>query len=78
MDFKFRNDFRKENRSGLVVGIEADPDRPDWADWYARRIQFCQWTIQLKRGHPMLRELIAKITDITLTRHKRSIEESFG
>ncbi|RCK58200.1 Initiation-specific alpha-1,6-mannosyltransferase [Candida viswanathii] len=60
------------NRAGLVVGIEADPDRPDWADWYARRIQFCQWTIQLKKGHPMLRELITKITDITLTREKRN------
>ncbi|KAL6453024.1 OCH1 Initiation-specific alpha-1 [Candida maltosa Xu316] len=61
----------KPNYAGLVVGIEADPDRPDWAEWYARRIQFCQWTIQSKRGHPMLRELIAKITDITLTRDKR-------
>ncbi|KAK6465758.1 membrane-bound alpha-1,6 mannosyltransferase initiation-specific [Scheffersomyces coipomensis] len=61
----------KPLNAGLVVGIEADPDRPDWADWYARRIQFCQWTIQAKRGHPMLRELIAKITDITLTRDRK-------
>lgn len=53
---------------GLVVGIEADPDRPDWNDWYARRIQFCQWTIQGKSGHPMLRELIARITELTLER----------
>ncbi|KAI5952636.1 hypothetical protein KGF54_003503 [Candida jiufengensis] len=53
---------------GLVVGIEADPDREDWADWYARRVQFCQWTILSKKGHPMLRELIAKITTITLAR----------
>lgn len=60
----------KPNPAGLVVGIEADPDRPDWAEWYARRIQFCQWTIQAKKGHPMLRELVAKITDITLTREK--------
>lgn len=59
------------NMAGLVVGIEADPDREDWADWYARRIQFCQWTIQAKRGHPMLRELISRITDITLTREKK-------
>lgn len=58
----------KPNNAGIVVGIEADPDRPDWADWYARRIQFCQWTIQLKKGHPLLRDLIANITDITLTR----------
>lgn len=57
-----------ENNAGLVVGIEADPDRPDWAEWYARRLQFCQWTIQAKRGHPMLRELIARITELTLQR----------
>lgn len=51
---------------GLVIGIEADPDRDDWNDWYARRIQFCQWTIQAKPGHPMLRELILNITATTL------------
>ncbi|CAN6674525.1 putative glycosyltransferase Hoc1p [Trichomonascus vanleenenianus] len=53
---------------GLIVGIEADPDRPDWKDWYARRIQFCQWTIQAKPGHPVLREIVARITDKTLKR----------
>lgn len=51
---------------GLMVGIEADPDRPDWKDWYARRIQFCQWTIHSKPGHPVLREIVARITDKTL------------
>ncbi|RDA95326.1 hypothetical protein CP533_3443 [Ophiocordyceps camponoti-saundersi (nom. inval.)] len=51
---------------GLVVGIEADPDRPDWKDWYSRRIQFCQWTIQSKRGHPVLREIVSRITNHTL------------
>lgn len=63
--------FDKPNGAGLVVGIEADPDRPDWADWYARRIQFCQWTIQAKKGHPMLRELVARITELTLDRQKK-------
>lgn len=58
---------------GLVVGIEADPDREDWADWYSRRIQFCQWTIQAKPGHPALRETIARLTEETL-RRKRSGE----
>lgn len=53
---------------GLVVGIEADPDRPDWAEWYARRIQFCQWTIQAKPGHPVLRDIVARITTETLER----------
>lgn len=51
---------------GMVVGIEADPDREDWAIWYARRIQFCQWTIQAKAGHPILRDIVARITEKTL------------
>lgn len=55
---------------GLVVGIEADPDREDWAQWYSRRIQFCQWTIQSKPGHPVLREIVASITKETLKRKK--------
>ncbi|QSZ37232.1 hypothetical protein DSL72_009326 [Monilinia vaccinii-corymbosi] len=56
---------------GLVIGIEADPDRPDWAEWYSRRIQFCQWTIQSKPGHPVLREIVANITEQTLEMKKR-------
>jgi alpha 1,6-mannosyltransferase len=55
---------------GLVIGIEADPDRPDWKDWYSRRIQFCQWTIQSKPGHPILREVVARITNETLHRKR--------
>ncbi|KAL1835842.1 hypothetical protein VTJ49DRAFT_5980 [Mycothermus thermophilus] len=51
---------------GLVIGIEADPDRPDWKDWYSRRIQFCQWTIQAKPGHPVLRDVVTRITEHTL------------
>jgi alpha 1,6-mannosyltransferase len=56
---------------GLVIGIEADPDRPDWHDWYSRRIQFCQWTIQSKPGHPVLREVIRRITEKTLEMKKK-------
>ncbi|KAL2135997.1 hypothetical protein VTI74DRAFT_5884 [Chaetomium olivicolor] len=55
---------------GLVIGIEADPDRPDWKDWYSRRVQFCQWTIQAKPGHPVLREIVTRITETTLKRKK--------
>ena len=55
---------------GLIVGIEADPDRPDWHDWYSRRIQFCQWTIQAKVGHPVLRRIVAQITEETLRMKK--------
>ncbi|KAF1838215.1 initiation-specific alpha-1,6-mannosyltransferase [Decorospora gaudefroyi] len=53
---------------GMVIGIEADPDRLDWADWYSRRIQFCQWTIQSKPGHPVLVQVVANITRETLKR----------
>ncbi|KAJ5966360.1 hypothetical protein N7481_013074 [Penicillium waksmanii] len=56
---------------GFMVGIEADPDRPDWHDWYSRRIQFCQWTIVSKPGHPILRDMVAYITEETL-RMKRA------
>ncbi|PHH79832.1 hypothetical protein CDD80_3693 [Ophiocordyceps camponoti-rufipedis] len=63
---------------GLVVGIEADPDRPDWADWYSRRIQFCQWTIQSKPGHPVLRDVVARITNRTLTVKRESGFSAFS
>lgn len=58
---------------GLVVGIEADPDRPDWSNWFSRRIQFCQWTIQAKSGHPVLREVVARITEDILRMKKKGI-----
>ncbi|KAI0385133.1 glycosyltransferase family 32 protein [Hypomontagnella monticulosa] len=58
---------------GLVIGIEADPDRPDWKDWYSRRIQFCQWTIQAKPGHPVLRDIVARITKETLKRKSENL-----
>ena len=57
--------FKREN-VGLLIGIEADPDRPDWTQWYSRRVQFCQSTIQSKPGHPVLVDIVAKITEDTL------------
>jgi len=62
---------------GLVIGIEADPDREDWAQWYSRRIQFCQWTIQSKPGHPVLREIVANITQETMKKKKDGTLKSF-
>ncbi|KAI4215294.1 MAG: hypothetical protein LQ351_002193 [Letrouitia transgressa] len=58
---------------GLIVGIEADPNRTDWRDWYSRRIQFCQWTIQAKPGHPVLRDIVATITEDILRMKKKGI-----
>lgn len=57
--------FNGKEDVGFAVGIEADPDRPDWSEWYARRIQFVQWTIVGKKGHPFLRELIARVVEET-------------
>ncbi|KAJ6110238.1 hypothetical protein N7486_002473 [Penicillium sp. IBT 16267x] len=58
---------------GFIAGIEADPDRPDWHDWYSRRIQFCQWTIVSKPGHPILRDMVAYVTEETLRMKKAGI-----
>lgn len=50
-----------QSNNDLILGIEADPDRPDWNDWYPRRIQLCQWTFAAVRGHPALANLLTKI-----------------
>jgi len=59
------------NTVGLIVGIEADPTRDDWALWYSRRIQFCQWTMRAKVGHPVLLETVARIVETTLARKEQ-------
>lgn len=58
---------------GLIIGIEADPNRTDWKDWYSRRIQFCQWTIQAKPGHPVLRDIVATITEDVLRMKRKGV-----
>jgi alpha 1,6-mannosyltransferase len=58
---------------GLIVGIEADPDRPDWDEWYARRLQLCQWTIASNPGHPVLADIVSSITEETL--HRQAVGE---
>ena len=58
---------------GLIIGIEADPNRTDWKEWYSRRIQFCQWTIQAKPGHPVLRDIVATITEDTLRMKNKGV-----
>ena len=67
------------NTVGLIVGIEADPTRDDWKLWYSRRIQFCQWVMRSKVGHPVLREAIARVTEATLKRKREGkLMESGG
>ncbi|GAV28863.1 hypothetical protein PMKS-002341 [Pichia membranifaciens] len=62
-------------------GVYSDMDtlclkpigEPDWEEWYARRIQFVQWTVVGKRGHPFLRELIARVVEETLRKQKQGM-----
>ncbi|AET39076.1 alpha-1,6-mannosyltransferase Ecym_3615 [Eremothecium cymbalariae DBVPG len=57
---------------GLIIGIEHDAKRPDWRSNYLRRLQFGTWVIQAKPGHPIIREVVAKITEETLSRMERN------
>lgn len=56
---------------GLVVGIQADAETSDWKEQYVHRLQFGQWVIQAKPGHPILREVVAQITEKTLEAKKK-------
>ncbi|KAG7822578.1 hypothetical protein KL909_003743 [Ogataea angusta] len=55
---------------GMIIGIQSDPDTPDWRKFFARRLQFANWVIQAKPGHPILREIIATVTEETLKQAK--------
>lgn len=55
---------------GLIIGIENDAHNPDWRSNYVRRLQFGNWIIQAKPGHPVMREIVAKVTEVTL-QHKK-------
>lgn len=58
------------HKIGIIVGVEHDSDSPDWRTRYIRRLQFGTWIIQSKPGHPIVREVVAKITEVTLKRKK--------
>lgn len=55
---------------GLIISIETDSNSPNWRQEVHRRLQFGQFVIQAKPGHPILREIIAQITENTLQRKK--------
>lgn len=59
------------NELGMIIGIESDTSRRDeWKKHYTRKLQFGNWIIQAKPGHPILREIIADITETTLRKSK--------
>ncbi|SCU79374.1 LAMI_0A08548g1_1 [Lachancea mirantina] len=53
---------------GLIIGVESDANSPDWRSNYVRRLQFGNWIMLAKRGHPVVREIVAKVTETTLQR----------
>lgn len=55
---------------GLVIGIEHDANPTGWETTGARKLQFGTWIIQCKPGHPVIREIVARIVDITSQRKK--------
>lgn len=63
---------------GLVIGIEADPDRADWELWYSRRVQFCQWTMRAKPGHPVLVDAVVRLVEKTATLKKAGTMKTDG
>lgn len=65
------------NELGMIVSIEYDSNSAHWKQEAARRLQFGQFVIQAKPGHPILREIIAQITVNTLKK-KRDLRESSG
>lgn len=59
----------EKNQIGLTIGIESDRDDKEWVIYMPRRLQFCQWTLQSKSGHPFFRELIYRILDLSLNHY---------
>ncbi|KHJ34207.1 putative initiation-specific alpha-mannosyltransferase [Erysiphe necator] len=62
---------------GLIIGIGSDAGGGDWDTKHSRRLLFCQWTIQSKPGHPVLREIIARITENTLEKARNGSLSKF-
>lgn len=59
---------------GILIGIEIDYSTPDWKGKFNRRLQFGTAIIQAKPKHPVIREIIAKITETTIQKKKNRVE----
>lgn len=51
---------------GLIVAVGSDSTSANWREQSHRRLEFGNFVIQSKPGHPVLREVIALITEKTL------------
>lgn len=59
---------------GLVIAVGTDSLSANWQAENHRRLEFGQFIIQSKPGHPILREIIAQITEKTL-KMKRELNQ---
>ena len=58
---------------GLIISVGSESNSPQWKlESRHRRLEFGQFVIQAKPGHPILREIIAQITDKTSRRQRKS------
>lgn len=55
---------------GLIIAVSSDSSLADWRLDTVRRLEFGNFVIQSKPGHPVLREIIAAITENTLRLRK--------
>eukprot|EP00041_Stephanoeca_diplocostata_P030156 m.905312 g.905312 ORF g.905312 m.905312 type:complete len:996 (+) comp23699_c0_seq2:471-3458(+) len=62
IDVWTKQNFQYDNVD-FIVGFEVVTERPDWAVWYARKFQLCQWTMAGRKGHPAFRIVLDMIVD---------------
>ncbi|VEU24010.1 DEKNAAC105278 [Brettanomyces naardenensis] len=58
---------------GMIIGVDVDTQgegRDEWRSKRARKFQFSNSVIQAKPGHPILRDIIAEITESTIQRKR--------
>lgn len=58
---------------GLIISVGQELSSANWRLENHRRLEFGQFVIQSKPGHPILREIIAQITEQTLEK-KRNLQ----
>ncbi|KAI5964496.1 och1 [Candida theae] len=61
---------------GVIIAIESDSSSPEWRKEQIRRLQFGQFVIQAKPGHPILREAIAEIIEQTSLKQLENMASS--
>lgn len=55
---------------GLIISVGTDSSSANWRQESHRRLEFGQFVIQSKPGHPILREIVAQITENTLQKKR--------